>query len=122
MRKLINTCLLLLIINLTGNGQWINLYNAEIYDVSFPTSTVGYMTFGKNVKKTIDGGQTWKILTTGSSVTLGGIQFLTVDIGYVSQAASASILKTVDGGISWTPILTHLPIGNFKFYFCKLPL
>lgn len=44
--------------------------------------------------------------TTGTTMDLTGVQFINNSVGYV-WGAGGTLLKTIDGGIDWTPISTN---------------
>jgi photosystem II stability/assembly factor-like uncharacterized protein len=92
--------------NFTARSQWIKLYEEQIFDVSFPSTSIGYMTYGKYLKKTYDGGETWTLLSPGigNNFNITGVQFLNNEIGYAVQADTYIIVKTTDGGSTWTQI------------------
>lgn len=52
--------------------------------------------------KTVDAGISWFPLTSGTSVDLRGLSFVTPDLGWV-VGNSGTILKTTDGGTTWAP-------------------
>lgn len=82
------------------------------YDVHFPTQEVGYAcggtAFGEHtnvIVKTTDGGQTWDSLTSNDydGYSFSNIHFINEDIGFVSPQSNG-LLKTIDGGISFTEL------------------
>ena len=84
-----------------------NVYSLDVaesnHDIIFCGTETGF------VNKTIDKGLTWRICGQnyhfGGGVTATAIHPTNPDIVYVS--AGGQIHKTVDGGISWTPMLTE---------------
>lgn len=54
---------------------------------------------------TDDGGQSWETRAQELPYVLGGISFVTSDLGWIAATGESDgfILKTTDGGISWTP-------------------
>ncbi|MDB4088526.1 YCF48-related protein [Flavobacteriales bacterium] len=83
-------------------------------DIHFPTKNVGYISGGSwfgltNILiKTIDGGQTWDSLSSGTGSGgnfINKIHFINKDTGLMI-ADNRQILKTIDGGI------TRLPVGS----------
>ncbi len=50
---------------------------------------------------TIDGGNTWNVLNTGSPSGIGGIFFLSSTHGWAIGGPSTSIYRTTDGGATW---------------------
>ncbi|MFH0893679.1 MAG: YCF48-related protein [Bacteroidota bacterium] len=53
-------------------------------------------------------GQSWSLLNSGSSSNLKGVHFPTATVGYACGDAG-EILKTTDGGSSWTSLTTSFP-------------
>ena len=80
--------------------------------VDFPTASVGYLISNDywgsgniSVSKTIDGGSTWNLLSTGSFGTLLSLYFINNDIGFIGgqDAGMNSLMRrTTDGGTTWT--------------------
>lgn len=73
--------------------------------IYFPTTQVGYVvTYWGKVAKTNDMGATWTILNQATSKPLWDVFFTTIDTGYAvgGDGVSSLILKTTDGGNSWT--------------------
>ncbi len=54
---------------------------------------------------TTDSGRTWEIRAQGLPYMLGGISFVTADMGWIAAkgADAGYVLKTTDGGRNWTP-------------------
>ncbi len=82
--------------------------------IVFPTASVGYAVVGNNeISKTTDGGLTWTNVyrayqVTGADIySINNLHFTTADVGYAvgSDFFSISyiILKTTNGGSTWTP-------------------
>src|SRR5690606_11679737 len=73
-----------------------------------------------HIIKSTDSGDTWQFIDmSGYANALVEIYFLTEDIGFVSgrNDTGATILKTTDGGISWTELYNSNIVGE---YFWKL--
>lgn len=84
--------------------QDIFMFNAECgYAVSSTSPEDGPVTGA--VLWTSDGGLTWETRAQGMPYRLGGISFVTADLGWVAAKGSDAgyILKTTDGGRNWTP-------------------
>lgn len=90
-----------------GGYSWfekqINV-GSNLYDISLPSVTVGYLLANKNDKlvKTINGGHDWTILNLPETIDgyYNTIQFLDEQIGYVC-GTYGQIFKTTDGGLTW---------------------
>jgi hypothetical protein len=54
---------------------------------------------------TADGGQTWETRADNLDYSLGGVWFVSPDLGWAAatQGETGLVLKTTDGGRSWTP-------------------
>jgi photosystem II stability/assembly factor-like uncharacterized protein len=76
--------------------------------VDFADSQHGWATDGSVLYRTSDGGQHWKQLSTSESLKhISQLDFVSDQIGWaISSPASnsSSLLKTVDGGYTWTVI------------------
>jgi photosystem II stability/assembly factor-like uncharacterized protein len=88
---------------------------SDISSVAFPTSDIGYVvTFDGTVLRSADGGRSWSRRTAlpGTSATGSGfatardIVFTAPDVGLavIGAGAGGAILRTTDGGNSWTPV------------------
>lgn len=88
-----------------GGVTWAaqpTLANANLWDVHFRTSSVGYATGDSGViLKTTDGGATWVRKTTPTTLPLYRIGFMDADTGWAVGGAGV-ILLTVDAGETWT--------------------
>jgi photosystem II stability/assembly factor-like uncharacterized protein len=89
--------------------------------VYFTDSDTGYVVgFGPTMFKTTNGGSTW-ISMPVSAPSLSDVFFTDAYTGYAvgTNGSSATILKTIDGGVTWTTQLTT-PVTNFNsVYFCN---
>ncbi len=76
-------------------------FPSYINKVEFPTSTTGYAVGnGGVIYKTTNGGTSWSLKTSGVTVELKDLSFVSADTGYV-VGANGTILKTTNGGSSW---------------------
>lgn len=92
-----------------------------ISSVYFTDADTGYAVgSGSNLLKTTDGGLNWNLLP-GASISLSSVFFTSPSVGYAagSNGSSATVNKTINGGITWTAQLTT-PVTNFNaVYFCN---
>ena len=74
--------------------------------VDFVDSQHGWATDGSILYRTSDGGQHWTQLTTSESLkNVSQLDFVSEQIGWaISSTTPNSLLKTVDGGYTWTVI------------------
>jgi photosystem II stability/assembly factor-like uncharacterized protein len=74
----------------------------NLTDVFFTDTNTGYLTAqgARNIWKTTNAGITWNFLTTGTTVSLNCIYFVTPLIGYAA-GESGKVLKTMDAGTTW---------------------
>jgi len=93
--------------------NWSNTSNesdGHVYDFSFPSLNVGYAAGQKEMVKTIDGGNTWRILSDSpceiyflhfadnlNGIAIGEGHYTGGDWGYWTSA----IYRTSDGGLTW---------------------
>jgi len=98
--------------------------NKKLNTIDFPSSTIGYI--GGNdslLLKTTDGGQNWSPVNyTGITFFPGGehiinLQFITEDIGFLAVGPYSGSYKTIDGGLTWTPIIDLTTCFNQGLYF-----
>ena len=89
-------------------------------DLSFPTSTVGYMAgFYDKIKKTTDQGVTWTTISIpNQALPIYSVSFADANIGYL-VSMQGFIRKTTNGGTTWTaqtaggsPYLRHVHFVN----------
>jgi photosystem II stability/assembly factor-like uncharacterized protein len=86
---------------------------ANCYTVDFINATIGWTLDAKtnSILQTSDGGQHWSTagrIPTNSNGGVGDFQFVTSQVGWALGADSRGlpILKTVDGGATWTTQLS----------------
>lgn len=77
-----------------------------IYSVFFLNDTLGYTagSFGR-IYKTVNGGVTWSLQSSGSSLGLQDLYFTSVDTGYV-VGGDNKVRRTFNGGTTWTAFTT----------------
>ena len=99
---------------------------STLFSIDFPTQNVGY-TSGSNgtILKTINEGTTWQSLTSSyPGYFFWDIHFVNADTGFVcgesnpgtEPAGLGIILKTTNGGISWTVCMSGAA-GPFRDLF-----
>ncbi len=83
--------------------------NAWIYDIYFPSDSVGYASTYENVLKTTDGGESWFYPTPEfEGYPYRSIVFQDNTIGFGCFAdGSAAFAKTIDGGYTWIEDYTY---------------
>lgn len=114
-----------LILKTTNAGNsWITQNSGttnSLLGVHFIDADTGFVVGGSSTfLKTTNGGATWSSLPAGSPL-LNAVFFTSSNIGYVvgSNGSSATIRKTIDGGLSWTTQITT-PVTAFNsVYFCN---
>jgi len=83
--------------------QWQNPIpqGNDIFDVYMLSSQTAYAAGDAGtILKTLNSGQTWEILPTGTNERLYSVWFVTEQTGWCA-GESSTILKTEDGGITW---------------------
>lgn len=93
----------------TGLGPWVTQM------VMHPTNSSILFFGGTELKKSMDGGNTWNNITNG---TTGGMSILSLAVSksnpnYIYISTMNSIYRTTDGGSTWTDITGSLPT-NYK--------
>lgn len=93
----------------------ISLANATLGRIQFIDKNVGWI---GGILKTIDGGGSWKAQTIPLSF-LNSFYFINADVGWAvgTYDGEKNIVKTTDGGSSWTPCGTTSPGYNFSIHF-----
>jgi photosystem II stability/assembly factor-like uncharacterized protein len=86
----------------------------EFSIVDFADSQHGWATDGSILYRTSDGGQHWTQLSTSESLkNVSQLDFVSDQIGWaISSTPSNSVLKTVDGGHTWTVISSLVSKGR----------
>ena len=77
--------------------------------ITFKNSDVGYIVGGlpnghRTILTTVNGGSDWSILLNSIGSIIKDISFADSLVGY-TVGDSATVMKTMDGGLSWLPIL-----------------
>jgi photosystem II stability/assembly factor-like uncharacterized protein len=113
--KKISLSICLTIMSVIAFAQWTILNPAPISNdlnsVYFLDDTTGY-TVGESgtILKTIDAGNHWTQLNSGTLKNLNSVYFTNLNTGYVA-GDSGCILKTIDGGSNWTPQYSGAPVS-----------
>ena len=96
--------------------------NGEFYDVHFLDESNGFAVgrdgiapnyFGI-IEKTNDGGDTWTSLNVGSAPILFEVAFIDSLFGF-AVGDSGTIIKTIDAGLNWTPIVSVQQTDSNRF-------
>jgi photosystem II stability/assembly factor-like uncharacterized protein len=107
--------------------SWAKVSASRCTRFSFPDPSVGYCAGGYSgvgviegagfsygfVSKTEDRGQTWSDLKLHTS-EIRGISFISSTTGYISNL-DGEILKTTDGGATWSLVTRGVPSGELHF-------
>lgn len=120
--------LLLLNISLSLSAQWrcSNTYNSNINDIFFTDRLTGYACgssaglgscSGTNsILRTIDGGETWIRMHTGSTGAMNRLHFVDAFTGW-AVGASSTVIKTSDGGQTWVTQTSGVGAGYNDIHF-----
>ncbi len=120
---------------LSANAGYIKLANGEILlttdggktveakeavqsgstgNIEFLTPTTGFTITdnkgGGEILRTVDAGSSWKVVMS-SSAQLSQLTFVTPTVGY-AVGANSTLLRTIDGGETWTVQPLALPPGT----------
>jgi photosystem II stability/assembly factor-like uncharacterized protein len=104
-------------------GQWFDISPGstygEYYDLHFISADTGLLTSKGKFYRTTDGGSTWSFSQSPSAQRgICHLQNISADLWYAVDGAD--MLKSVDGGISWTLVsqIAALPYLNlYGFIF-----
>jgi photosystem II stability/assembly factor-like uncharacterized protein len=94
--------------------QVINDHDIEFHAIDFPSETIGYAVGSgthETMVKTTDSGNTWHVLTTGSTSGLNAVHFLDENTGFV-YGENGLILKTTNGGTTFIHENPSIKSGN----------
>lgn len=94
----------------TSYSDFDSVSREKFTDVSFPTTNIGYLSGWKgNVIKTENNANSWFFIsrympTSVSTKNYNGVAFITTQLGYLvgGDDTSQTIIKTTDGGYSWS--------------------
>lgn len=81
----------------------------NLWDVFFIDAYNGFACGDSGTLLRTTDGFNWNTVNTGTSSPLIKIHFPTPSTGYVSGSGNATLLKTTDGGDTWTNISLNLP-------------
>jgi photosystem II stability/assembly factor-like uncharacterized protein len=111
----------------TNWSKTSNESDGHIYDFCFPDLNVGYAAGQKEIVKSTDGGNTWKILTNSpieiyfihftddqNGIAIGKGHYTGGDWGYWTSA----IYRTSDGGVTWAKE-DNVKFGSVTSFFSK---
>jgi len=96
--------------NMLAQWEWQNPtpFGNGLSDIQFINNLTGYACGrGGTLIKTINGGNTWAQLTTGTDDSIIDVFFLTEETGWFITYDERLIYNTTDGGITWNFL------GNF---------
>lgn len=122
------TSLILLLISANLHAQWrsANPYNSSINDVFFADRLTGYACGNSiglgncsataSILRTIDGGENWIRMNTGSTAAMYRLHFVDAFTGW-AVGNSSTVLKTTDGGQSWTTQTSGVGAGYNSIHF-----
>ena len=88
----------------------------------FPTSSVGYVSYGSTLYKTTNGGSTWTYMSAYIGSFITDIFFIDANIGWMIDF-DHDLYYTTNGGISWTTyyhsddFISALRYYNTNLYF-----
>ncbi len=99
----------------TGESKdWLECFSVanpyEFHSVHFPSVDTGFAVgIAGQVVKTSNGGNQWEsIPTPGGYENFSGVYFITSRLGFLVGTDSLHLLRTEDGGVTWTqPILSN---------------
>lgn len=102
----------LLLFSLTAISQWTWQnplpQGNTLKSVYFTDTNTGYAVgYYGTIIKTIDGGEQWTVLNSGTQCILESVYFINPETGFACGGSygvqkTGIILKTTDGGVSWT--------------------
>lgn len=82
--------------------------------IQFINKETGYVTDSGILYKTTDGATTWGMVSNLAG-SLNTINFISEDIGFAYGGSANAIMKTTNGGATWTVVLSGNTIGQIQF-------
>ncbi|MCB0820655.1 MAG: hypothetical protein KDC13_08530, partial [Bacteroidetes bacterium] len=120
--------LFLFSVSLSLSAQWrcANTYNSNINDIFFTDYLTGYACGSSaglgscsgtsSILRTIDGGETWIRMNTGSTGAMNRLHFVDAFTGW-AVGASSTVIKTSDGGQTWATQTSGVGAGYNDIHF-----
>ncbi|HAY34897.1 MAG TPA: hypothetical protein DCY06_12270 [Bacteroidetes bacterium] len=102
----------------TNNGTTWSVKNVdtlgrEFRAAHFFNATTGFVCgSGGLLMKTVDGGETFTYVTSGTTNLLYDIEFVDANVGYAS-GSSGTMIKTTDGGATWSNLTTGTTLAIY---------
>jgi len=122
MRSLLLASLLTLILpSLPVEAQWqgVDTLNCQLgyQDIYFVNDSIGFIGGGCGMKKTRDEGRSWTSSNDSIHAYFVHFFFFNEDTGLVIGNPGYDVLKTTDGGLTWTSQFSYAIPSNFSFPF-----
>ena len=118
-----------IVLRTTDGGQiWETMiitsrFGEKAWKISFPSSTVGYVSLQRNYDapiyflKTVDGGEIWEEkLFLDTYYFVQGIGFINDSLGWIGGNSSNPTYITTDGGDSWVSAGFGSRVNRFQFF------
>jgi photosystem II stability/assembly factor-like uncharacterized protein len=109
------------ILKTTNGGASWSLVGNEMGDyftpLFFTTASIGYGAFQTDILQTTDGGATWVPVYSNVSDLYADIHFPTADTGYALSDGATYLVKTTNGGVSWSTNPIAGSTANHVLYF-----
>lgn len=109
---------------INGGANWTQydvLTPQHLYSIQFVNESIGYAGSGNGVlHKSIDGGVNWTPINMGNNLVITSIQFTDENNGLVNCCdfnGVTQILKTNNGGASWTTSYSSSTIDFHSIFF-----
>ncbi len=96
---------------------------AQLLGISFADASTGWVVGSSGrIMKTTDGGLTWVNQTSGTTFSVNGVVAVSTTVAYATAGGGGSgianaplVLKTINGGTTWTPF------NNLPFTLTSVP-
>jgi len=120
--------LLFIFVSLSASAQWrcANTYNSNINDIFFADRLtifacgssigLGNCSGTASILRSIDGGETWVRMNTGSTGAMNRLHFVDPFTGW-AVGATSTVIKTTDGGQTWTTQTSGVGAGYNDIHF-----
>lgn len=107
-----------------GGNTWVSKNtgasgaNTWIYAMQFVTPQKGFaMIANEQIAMTNDGGDTWTKQNLLAGMTITSMHFGDSLNGYILTSSDTVMYKTVNGGVTWTPVFSPLPWFREDVFF-----
>jgi photosystem II stability/assembly factor-like uncharacterized protein len=91
-------------VSVANQTRRIDNYGRAMWGMNFVDINHGWMSDGSVLYATVDGGRQWMALRPASFTDIRQVDFVSTQVGWAVRHAPPFLLKTLDGGRTWSPV------------------